>query len=80
MNKHLPKCFSDDLPVYMLLVHKVIQLNGYHKCEKQRVFVSTCMEKFEAMETKQVATVINSFVERLIAANYVTLRPDKLRL
>ena len=64
MNKHLPRCFTDDLPMYMLLVHKVFQLNGFHKCEKRKMFVSICMEKFEAMETQQVATVMNSFVER----------------
>jgi hypothetical protein len=50
--------------MYMLLVHKIIQLAGFHKCEKQRMFVSTCMDKFEAMETKQVATVMNSFIDR----------------
>ena len=50
--------------MYMLLAHKLIQLNGFRRYEEQKEFVLKCMENFEAMETEQVAIVTNNFVER----------------
>ena len=64
LEHHLPKCFSNDLPMYILLSSKLMKSTSFVRCEQHKAFVSKCIGELEGMEPDRVAGMINNFVKQ----------------
>ena len=60
---HLPRCFPDDLPMYLLLVHKLLKPNPPSKHEVKK-FVCHCVENVQSLDSGIGAKVVNAFLGR----------------
>lgn len=60
----MPLCLSADLPMYLILLYKLVKTISLYKHEEHMLFISMCMEKCETIDPKTVAATTNRFIER----------------
>ena len=63
---HLTETFPQDFPFYLLLTYRVHVMFSTYDCEELKTFVPMCINKFEAMDQKNIARVIITFIERYV--------------
>ena len=63
-DRHLPKCLPSDLPMYVLVLNKVIKL--YKSEDRIKSFICTCLATLQPNGDQPgiVAEVINGFIKR----------------
>ena len=63
---HLAETFPQDFPFYLILTYRVYSMLSVYDCEEFRTFIPMCINKFEAMDLKNIASVIITFLERYV--------------